>query len=296
MYHGDSFELLMTSTIRKYLGKVQMVFTSPPFILNTKKEYGNLSGEEYIEWLSKYASILRDFLNPTGSIVIELGNAWNKGEPTMSTIAIEALLAFKKKANLHLCQEFVCFNPARLPSPAQWVNVERCRVKDAFTKVWWLSPVVRPKADNRKVLKNYSEKMKKLLKAGTYNSGRRPSNHGIGKKSFLKNNKGAIVPNVLIPSVEELVPDICEVLPISNTSSNDKYLKQCRLENIRLHPARMPMKLVEFFTEFLTEPGDIILDPFAGSNTTGYISEKFGRRWISIEAELEYIISSKLRF
>ena len=58
----------------------------------------------------------------------------------------------------------------------------------------------------------------------------------------------------------------------------------------------MPMKLAEFFIQFLTDPGDLILDPFAGSNTTGYIAESLGRRWLSIEAQNEYIQNSKLRF
>lgn len=73
--------------------------------------------------------------------------------------------------------------PARLPSPAQWVTVERIRVKDAFTRVWWMSSNPRPKADNRRVLREYSESMKKLLDTGKYNAGRRPSEHHIGNTS-----------------------------------------------------------------------------------------------------------------
>ena len=42
-----------------------------------------------------------------------------------------------------------------------------------------------PKADNRKVLRPYSESMKSLLKRGSYNAGKRPSEHSIGEKSFL---------------------------------------------------------------------------------------------------------------
>ncbi len=173
-------------------GKVQLLFTSPPFVLNHKKRYGNLQGEAYVEWLRDFASLFGDVLTPTGSIVIELGNAWEPGQPTMSTIAIEALLAFKRAGNFHLCQEFVCFNPAKLPTPAQWVTIDRCRVKDAFTRVWWLSKTPKPKADNRKILTQYSDSMLKLLTRGTYNAGRRPSEHHVGKKSFLRRHDGAI--------------------------------------------------------------------------------------------------------
>lgn len=58
----------------------------------------------------------------------------------------------------------------------------------------------------------------------------------------------------------------------------------------------MPMDLAKFFIKFLTEPGDIVLDPFGGSNTTGAAAEELERYWISIEAANEYIRSSRGRF
>ena len=74
-----------------------------------------------------------------------MGNSWEPGEPVMSTLALRSLLEFQSKNGLHLCQEFIWQNPAKLPSPAQWVNIERIRVKDSFTKLWWMSPNVKPK-------------------------------------------------------------------------------------------------------------------------------------------------------
>ena len=149
-----------------------MIFTSPPFPLNRKKKYGNKTGEEYLTWLHDLAPRLTELLTPDGSIVMELGNAWEPGSPVMSTLALEAFLAFKEAGKLNLCQQFVCHNPARLPSPAQWVNVERIRVKDSFTHIWWMSPTERPKADNRRVLTEYSDEMKDLLTRRSYNGGR----------------------------------------------------------------------------------------------------------------------------
>ena len=214
----------------------------------------------------------------------------------MSTLPIKALLSFLEEADLHLCQEFIVYNPAKLPTPAQWVNVERIRVKDAFTRVWWMSTNEKPKANNKKVLTKYSDSMKDLLKRGTYNSGRRPSEHNIGKKSFLTDHGGAIPPNVLVSSIEEMLPDLIEVLPIANTGSNSRFQKYCRENDLPLHPARMPTRLVEFFIDFLTDPGDMVLDPFAGSNTTGYIAECRKRKWIGIEVKPDYIDASKVRF
>lgn len=303
MYLGSSEEILELYPITRRKGRVQLLFTSPPFVLNRKKKYGNHQGQEYVDWIASFAPLFREYVAERGSIVLELGNAWEPGQPTMTTLAMEALLAFKKTGDLHLCQEFICFNPARLPTPAQWVNVERSRVKDAFTRLWWMSTTPNPKADNRRVLTAYSDSMRKLLERGTYNPGKRPSEHQIGNTSFLKNNNGSIPPNVLIPSVTDMaeeiinaVPQVTNILPIANTSSSDPYQNYCREKGLVPHPARMPTKLVEFFIEFLTEPGDLIVDPFAGSNTTGAVAERLGRRWLSIEANDEYARFSAARF
>lgn len=281
MYCGSAEVLKSSRLARKYKGKVQLIFTSPPFPLNRKKKYGNLRGEAYVEWFASFAPIFRRLLKENGSIVVELGNAWEPGEPVMSTLALRALLAFLDKGRFHLCQQFVCYNPARLPSPVQWVNIERIRVKDSYTHVWWMAATQRPKADNRRVLKAYSPAMLKLLASQKYNSGKRPSQHDIGASSFLRNNNGAIPSNVIT---------------LTNTTNGDQYLNYCREAGHVPHPARMPIGLAEFFIRFLTRPRELVLDPFAGSNTTGAAAERLKRRWVAIEPREDYIESSRGRF
>ncbi len=295
MYTGLAEDVLARPVMQEWRGKVQLLFTSPPFPLQREKKYGNLQGSAFADWLAGFARQFTEMLAPNGSIVLELGNGWNPGTPTMSTASLRALLAFQEAANLHLCQEFICYNPARLPTPAEWVTVRRIRVKDSFTRVWWLSPTPYPKADNRKVLTDYSDSMRKLLKRGTYNGGKRPSEHHISPKAFLTNNGGAIPPNVLVPPAEEPF-DPLAVLPIANTSSRDHYRIACRERELASHPAVMPEALVAFFVQFLTDPEDVVLDPFAGSNTTGSVAEKLGRRWLAIEANPAYAASSQVRF
>jgi len=294
MYIGSAEEVLSHHPLIGEKNHVQLIFTSPPFPLNRKKKYGNKQGEKYIDWLAGLAGLFRSYLRENGSIVMEMGNAWEPGKPVMSTLAMKALLAFQEEGKFHLCQELISHNPARLPSPAQWVNVERIRLKDSFTRLWWMSPSDRPKADNRRVLKEYSESMKKLLKLGKYNHGKRPSEHKIGEKSFLKNNGGAIPGNVLTVGEEESIPST--VLEIANTRANDPYQNYCRTKELAPHPARMPLELPLFFIKFLTEEDDLVLDSFAGSNTTGEAAEFLHRRWISIEASPEYAESSRGRF
>ena len=243
------------------------------------------------------AEIFADLLTEDGSIVIELRNAWEPERPVQSLLHLESLLGFVQNpdAELRLCQQFICYNPSRLPSPAQWVTVERIRVKDAFTRVWWLSPVERPKANNLNILTEYSKSMQALLERGTYNSGPRPSEHHIGKKSFLSNNGGAIPPNVVVPGFDDIAIGLFEVLPISNTRANDPYQIYCRRNGITPHPARMQAELASFFIKFLSDKRELVLDPFAGSNTTGAVSQQLGRRWLSIELNPDYITSSRSR-
>jgi DNA modification methylase len=281
MYKGKIEDFINSELKKKYSGMVDLIFTSPPFPLSRKKKYGNFDGDEYIQWLSELALQMRKLLKPNGSIVIEIGNAWEKGRPIMSTLPLKTLLAFLEKGNLRLCQQFIWNNTAKLPTPAQWVNVKRNRVKDSFTNIWWMSKTDYPKANNRRVLTEYSDSMKKLLTAQKYNHGSRPSEHNIGEKSFLKNNKGAIPSNVISSA---------------NTHSQTDYQKYCKGHYITPHPARMPKDIPEFFIKFLTKPGDLILDPFAGSNTTGCVAEKLGRKWVCVEPEKNYIEGSLGRF
>ena len=295
MLVGKAEDVLASAALDPWRGRVQLVFTSPPFPLLRKKKYGNLSGDAFCDWLASFAAPLAKMLTPNGSIVMEIGNGWNPGLPTVSTVGIKALLAFQEAANLHLCQEFICYNPARLPTPAEWVAVRRTRVKDAFTRVWWLSPTPNPKADNRRVLTEYSDSMKKLLKKGTYTGGKRPSEHQIGTESFLTDNGGAIPPNVIVPpNASDYEPQA--ILPIANTASKNGYHQMCRDQNLPRHPALMPEPLVEFFVRFLTEPNDVVFDPFSGSNTTGSVAERLGREWVGVEADAAYAEASKIRF
>lgn len=294
--HGRIEDAVATNLTR-YEGKVDLIFTSPPFPLNRKKQYGNLNGEEYLAWLAELAPKLVKLLAPTGSLVMELGNAWEQGRPVMSLLPLQALMKVLEAGKLNLCQQFVCHNPARLPSPAQWVTTNRIRVKDSFTHVWWMAPTDEPKANNRHVLVEYSPSMKKLLARRAYNDGHRPSGFVINGTSFLKDNGGAIPPNVLMMEegqAEGDVPD--DMLVFSNTTSTDAYSVYCRDVGYPRHPARMPAGLPEFFIKLLTDEDDLVVDPFGGSNMTGAVAERLNRRWIAVEPEIEYINGSKGRF
>ncbi len=301
MIVGDTIRLSRSYLKRYYKNKFNLIVTSPPFPLNNKKKYGNLIGQEYLDWFAQLGSIFSELLTEDGSVVIEIGNAWEPNRPVQSLLHLECLLRLvnNSRSELRLIQEFISYNPARLPSPAQWVTVDRIRVVDSYTHVWWLSKTDFPKADNRKVLRPYSRSMQRLLDTKKFNAGRRPSEHIVSEKAFAKDNGGSIAHNLFEMEAIDDTRDVRlphSVLSFSNTNSNDFYLTSCREQNIKPHPARMHGGLVNFFIEFLTDKNDLILDPFAGSNTTGYCAEKLERRWISMEANEQYASDSRIRF
>lgn len=270
---GDSLPLLRNIPANS----IDLVITSPPFALTRKKEYGNEPIDRYLQWFMPFCLEIKRVLKPTGSFVLDIGGAWIPGVPVRSIYHFE--LAVKLAKEFHLAQEFYWHNPARLPTPAEWVTVRRVRVKDAVNMVWWFSKTEWPKADNRCVLQPYSDSMRELIKNG-YKAMKRPSGHDISTK-FQKDNGGAIPSNVL---------------QIANTESNTKYLRECKRRGIKPHPARYPEALVKFFIDFLTDEGDLVLDPFAGSNVTGAVCNASERRWISSELEPRYVESSIIRF
>lgn len=258
---------------------IDLVLTSPPYALHFKKEYGNASQADYVDWFLPFAKEIKRVLSPSGSFVLNVGGAWQQGQPTRSLYLFRLLIAICDEVGFDLAQEFFWYNPAKMPAPAEWVNVRRIRVKDSVEYLFWFVKSPLAKADNRKVLQPYSKDMQRLIKRGLKETVR-PSGHAI-KGSFAQ-DKGGSIPGNLIEC--------------GNNESNSQYIKESKRLGQKVHPARFPAEIPKFFTEFLTEPGDIVLDPFAGSNTTGAVAESLGRRWLAIEQDQSYAENSRLRF
>ena len=292
---GDSRKLLKQIDDQS----IDLVVTSPPYGLLKKKEYGNEDQGDYVKWFRPFARELHRVLKPAGSLVMNIGGAWQKGQPTRALYPYRLMLDLcepdrrrKSPPVFHLAQEFYWLNPAKLPNPVQWANVTRERVKDAVEPVWWLSKDPHPKACNRNVLVPYSEHMQRLLKTGKYNSGARPSGWNISDV-WAKDNGGAIPSNF---ESDDTLNLLFNVLVVSNTSSNDTLRKAVRVAGRGAHPAMFPSALPEFFIRMLTDEGDTVLDPFAGSNATGWVADTLRRRWIAIDVDEGYVDISRFRW
>lgn len=276
MYLGDSLDL-MRDCLKA--GSVDLIMTSPPFGLVRKKEYGNVDADKYVDWFRAFAVEFQRVLKRNGSLVMHIGGSWMVGLPTRSLYDYELLVMLCRELGFHLAQEFYWWNPSKLPAPAEWVTVRRIRAKDAVDHIWWLSPTPWPKASNRRVLQPYSDSMLELLKNG-YKAKKRPSGHDISKK-FSRDNKASIPPNIIA---------------VANTESNSEYLRYCKQHGLEPNPARYPSAIPEYFVRMLTNPGDLVLDPFAGSCVTGQVCERLGRKWICMEIVREYLEGALSRF
>ena len=275
---GDSLDLLAELPE----GSIDLVMTSPPFALQRQKTYGNVQETEYVKWIKPFGKEVFRVLKNSGSFILDLGGAYRSGVPSRSLYNFRVLLSFCDEIGFHLAEDFYWFNPAKLPSPIEWVNKRKIRAKDSVNTVWWFSKTENPKSDVRKVLTPYSERMKKLIKdpESFYKPDKRPSGHDIST-NFGKDNGGAIPSNLL---------------SIPNTDSNSSYLRLCKEFGIDRHPARFPIDIPSFFIKMLTDEGDTVLDIFGGSNTTGFTAEFLNREWLTFELNHEYLASSIFRF
>ena len=275
--HLDGLDLLR----RLDDGSVDLVMTSPPYALTRPKEYGNAVEADYCDWMRPFAVEMRRVLKDNGSLVMDFGGAWQKGQPTRSLYQYRVLLMLVDELGFHLAQEFHWWNPSKLPSPAEWVTVRRVRVKDAVNTIWWLSRTPWPKSSNARVLCGYSEsQMQRIAGRGLSSGTVRPSGHRLNATEG--NDNGAAIPPNLMAA--------------PNTDSNSRYLRHCRSVGVSPHPARFPREIPEFFVRMLTDRDDLVVDPFAGSCTTGEAAERLRRRWLCGDTNRAYLAGGQGRF
>ena len=277
---------------------INAIITSPPFALLNEKAYGNVTAEAYFEWFRPFAEQFHRILRTDGSLVIEIGGTWISGAPIRSLYHFELASALVRQCGFYLAQELFWVHENRIPTPASWVTVKRCRVKDDVTPIWWLSPSKFPKADNRRVLTPYKASFLPLMRKrsqhkhlcdslGLDSRGKvheAPSGYHLSKGGFAVDNGGAI-PGSLI-----------RCTGVASDAVSAAYFRYCKQHKFTVHPARFPADIPTFFIKLLTEPGDLVLDPFGGSNTTGELADSLQRRWLSFELSKEYLQASVGRF
>ncbi len=259
---------------------VNLIYVSPVYPISTAREYGGLKVPEWLDWMQHLGQLWHGLLQDDGSLMVNLGTVFTPGAPLESTYLERFVLQMVDDLGWHLAGRHHWYNPLKLPSPMPWVVLKRKRVKPAVETIYWFSKNRDPKADNRRVLRPYSERALKGYIGKQGEAMHRASGYSFGEKSWSKDNGGSIPPNLIIAN---------------GVPSQDDYRRRCREAALPAHPAAFPAALPEFGIKLTTEPGDLVYDPMAGSGTTAAVAEALGRRWLTSEQALAYIEGAALR-
>ena len=232
-------------------GSVDLIVTSPPYADSRKSTYGGIHPDKYVEWFLPIGAELYRVLKAEGSFVLNIKEKAVNGE--RHTYVIELILALKKQG-WFWTEEYLWHK--KNCAPGKWPN----RFRDSWERClhfnkqksfqMYQEAVMVPTGDWAKSrLKNLSETDKR----------RDTSRVGSG---FGKNISNWLERDMAYPS---------NVLHLATECGNKN------------HSAAFPKELPAWFIKLFTKPGDIVLDPFAGSGTTCVAAQELGRDYIGIE-------------
>ncbi len=238
-------------------GSADLIVTSPPYADSRKRTYGGVHPDDYVEWFLPFGAGLFDVLKPAGSFILNIKEKVVGGE--RHTYVIDLIHALRKQG-WRWTEEYIwhkknCY-------PGKWPN----RFRDAwerclhFTKskefAMYQDAVRVPMGDWKTPrLRNLSETDRRRDESRVRS--------GFGKK--IENWVGR---DLAYPT---------NVLRLATECGNKK------------HSAAFPEALPAWFIRLFTQPGDVVLDPFAGSGTAAIAAAKLGRRFIGIEIVPEYV-------
>ncbi|MDE1879148.1 MAG: site-specific DNA-methyltransferase [Euryarchaeota archaeon] len=250
---GDALETLRTLPPNTF----DLVVTSPPY--DGQPRYGD--GERYDrDWYEGYfLDVTREvhrLLRPRGSFVLNYRS--KRGGSERGTLQYELVFALRRQGFL-FCEDFVWGKPS--PPPGRFRRflkdaVEYC-YQFAKTEDWQFFP------EQCLLPARWDAKDRARRRALPQNYVRVSEPSGQGRRRALAG------------------PDL--VRPSTLLLFEPEFAK-----NPTEHPARFPVELPEFFVRLLTRPGDLVLDPFAGTGTTAVAAERWGRRWVLCEADARY--------
>ena len=223
-----------------------------------KQHMAGINENDYPNWFEKIGKEIYRVLKPTGSFVLNIKEHSKNG--IHSTYVLETVLKLSKI--LRWSDTFIWnkSNPFPTGNPK--------KLKDGFEYCYWFTKSKEYKFFPNNVLEPSTSKWLASEKNRS-NKGEHNTNNGSGMNMTKRCAPDMVRPSNVI------------TFPVDSTNHN--------------HPATFPEKLPEFFIKLMSEPGDIVLDPFAGSGTTGIVSKNLDREFIGIELKKEYYDIAKNR-
>lgn len=265
---------------------VHAIITSPPYCLAKPRKYGNPSQAEYIDWICRALTPLVRNLVRGGMIALNISqDIFEPGSPARSLYKERLILALNARLGLFKMDEIPWCNFSRPPSPVQWASKSRQQLNATWEPIYILCNSPKDaRSDNRRVLEPHTEKHLRLIARGGEQRERINSDGAYRLKvgSYGKPTEGRIPRNVL------RVGHRC--------ADQMKVKAAARERGLSVHGAPMPLTVADFLVRFLSAPNDLVVDPFGGTLTTAKAAEQNGRRWISTDTALEYLLAGSSRF
>ena len=265
---------------------ISLVLTSPPYPLKRPRAYGNAPASEYVDWLCSAIEPLLKNLQSGGSICLNLGNdIFISGTPARSTYLERLVIAFEDRFGLYKMDMIPWVNPCKPPGPMQWASKTRQQLNAGWEPIYWFTNDPKHcQSNNNRIIEAHSEAHLAFVQNGGVKQ-RRVNSDGayyLKEGAYSKSTEGKIPRNVISLS--------------HNCADQRQYKIAARSAGLQAHGAAFPVVLAEKLISFLTKKGDLVVDPFAGSTTTGKAAEKLGRRWIASDIVYDYVVGSALRF
>ncbi len=238
---------------------VKLLYGSPPYP-NAERNYGNWTSKEYLGKIEPFISTSLNKIKDDGFIVLNIKANREKQKPNHNTtrsLVVERLAIFLEESLGLYCVDieiWVKNNPVSTGL--------RVACQDAYEQILWFSKNPKWKINLDAIRRPYSEKTLKIYENQEF----KPRSNGLTyvrkKKKIFPNPLGALPINVIKGGVSS------------------------KKEN---HQAIQPGYIPEKYIKATTEIGDIVMDPWMGSGTTGIEALKLGRKFIGFDIFPEHV-------
>jgi len=238
-------------------GSVDLVVTSPPYDRQGKYRDGQAYGREWYQgFFLKLTAELHRVLSPRGSFVL---NYRSRREGAERGVLQYELVFWLREQGFFFAEDFVWGKPS--PPPGRFNR----HLKDAVEYCFQFTVSDRWQFFPEQVLTparwDAADRARRRRLPHNYERVNEPSGHG---RRRVQAGPDLVRPSTLLLYEPEFGP------------------------NPTGHPSRFPVEVPGFFIQLLTAPGQVVLDPFAGTGTTGVAAEALGRRWLLAEADAGY--------
>ncbi len=264
---------------RRFDEPIALCISSPPYPLRKARDYGGPDERQYVDFICAALEPIVRSLLPGGSIVLNLsGDIFESKKPSRSLYLERLVLALNDRLGLALMDRIPWVNYSKPPAPTYWACVNRVQLATAYEPLYWFTnDPDHVRADNRRVLEAHSAQHQRLMALG-----------GEGRSATYGNGAYRIRPDSFGRVTAGRIPR--NVMERGHACSDTKaYRRQAHAMGLPKHGAIQPTSIPDFFIRFLTEPGELVVDPFGGTVKTGLAAERLGRRWLVTEWMYEYL-------